>query len=195
MIDEAETDMMINAQKERLSPRLAKGFYKLRLAANPYEMMEACIDAFGFGNKKNGKPDICQGTTCLENGPRYIQYWNDEGDAMFIIQDAITVNLNNVSKLERGFIIFGLTRNREAIYYAGPEENLSKFRIGRKKVKCPSGECTSHMPLYQVDVNLKDYLIGGVSDRDYKTYTRIVENGLAALAAKRQACCEACKEG
>ena len=198
MFEDGETEVMLNAQKEGLSPRFAKAFYKLELADNPIMRIGVALEAFGYDNKKIGVPDLCPGTACLrkETTDGCEQYWNEKGDGafLFVYKMCVPYETGPLLKTKDGRIAIAnmkIRRKDMGLLYTGDEKNLKDIKLGHLPLKCPNTEkaCGNSTKIYSVE-DPADCLIGIVSDRDYKLYMGIVKRELAAVELKKNAYCE-----
>ena len=198
MFEDIETDVMLNAQKEGLSPRYARAFYKMATHKEPVQNEIACIEAFGFDHVKEGVPNICPGTACLrkETTDECVQYRNEEHDGT-ILMVSKTESAHDlfpmVKVVGKTLLIHNLDVKKKytAFLYVGNEKNLKDIKLGYCVLRCPNTDyaCGSNAKIYRLE-SIKDCLIGLVSDRDYKLYRRLAENAVSALESKKQDYCE-----
>lgn len=191
LLEDYELNIMVRAQQEGIDPEDVKTLYHLSTAKNPVQEITICLERFGYDRPQPGRPNLCPGTPCLDEGAEYVQLWNEKKDAMFL--------LKNEKERESSFGIMGgipammvVEKNSLSLYYVGPEKYLDGLDVLHEPVDCPNGGkgCDQYMKVYRV-ADVTEALFKKIGKEKLKVAEKIFKEEAVKIAAKKNAFCDA----
>lgn len=180
--DEMETSIMLRLQKEGLSPKLGQSLYRIVMAGEYAPKRNAAIiESLSYEQRREGKPDLCVGTPCMEDRASYVQYWNEDRSAVFISKEMLAFSPQSVMGCGMRLInamprVSGRLNVAGVLYFLGSEKAAQEMAATVEPVKCPKTgkDCDNRPKLYQV-MNFMPTLDRMFGKRDNMTaYMKII---------------------
>jgi len=186
-LDDLETDIMLRAEKEGLSPRDIQVIYKLGSSySNPIQASALWLDRLGYFRVRRGRPQLrCLGTYCFEENAQYYQFWNEANNGMFLLKHTVRPESQVVATAPIPIVLFANVNHLRS-YFVGSEDELERLGMQHEVIKCPStGEtCNQPVKVYEVK-NIVDAFFASVGEKEVlQRYLTIIDEELAKMKKK-----------
>jgi len=183
-LDACETEAMLRAQKEGLSPGIAQAIYRMGIASNPIQESAVCLDRFGYSRTKRGRPQLCPGTYCFEEKADYYQFWNDEQSNMFLLKHTVRPESQVVATAPMPIVLFANINHLNS-YFVGSEDELKRMGMQYEVMTCPTtGEpCKQPFKTYEV-TGIAEAFLASVGEKEAIRYMNLIKEEIEKVNKK-----------
>jgi hypothetical protein len=184
-LDACETEAMLRAQKEGLSPGTMQALYRLGMPSdppsNPIQDHAICLDRFGYSHVRRGRPQLCPGTYCFEENAQYYQFWNEANDGMFLLKHTVRPESQVVATAPMPIVLFANINHLNS-YFVGSEDELKRLGIQHEVMTCPLNKepCNQPFKTYVV-TGIIDAFLASVGEKDVQRYMDIIKEEIAKM--------------
>jgi hypothetical protein len=184
-LDACETEAMLRAQKEGLSPGIMQAIYRIGMPGNdPIQDSTVCLDRLGYSFSGSERPQPCPGKYCFEKNAKYYQFWNEKKNGRVILKHTVRLESQVVATAPIPIVLFANVNHLNS-YFVGSEDELEKLGVKSEVMTCPNTgkPCDQPVKVYEIG-NVAEAFLDRIGMEDVKRYVALIKEEIAKMDKK-----------